>query len=175
MKLRHTAALALVGWCLAVGPKSWIAEAAGPPTIADLDFFVGDWVIEGEGVDFGGKPFKLNGHYSIERVLDGGWLASSGNFLGAKLREYWGYDSANRKFLRIVFQSNGAFAILRSAGWNDANLLWIGDVSTPDGHRISIRSTQIRKDDNDILVTWERRTDSTWTVYSKERLRRVTK
>jgi hypothetical protein len=173
MNLRHAATLALIGWCFVAALTIRTAEAAGSRKITELEFFIGSWVVQGQGVDFSGKAFKLNGHYSIERVLDGAWLTTSGDFLGAKLQEYWGYDAANQEFLRIAFQSNGTFAVLRSAGWKDASLVWIGEVTGPDGHRTAIRSTQTRKDDNEILVTWERRIDSTWKVYSSERVRRI--
>jgi hypothetical protein len=66
MNLRHAATLALIGWCFVAALTIRTAEAAGSRKITDLEFFIGSWVVQGQGVDFSGKAFKLNGHYSIE-------------------------------------------------------------------------------------------------------------
>jgi len=141
--------------------------------MADLAFFVGNWAIDGEGVDFTGKPFKISAHYLVAFDLDGAWLSASGEILGAKLREYWGYDARKHEFLRIQFQSNGTFTVLHSTGCRKDTLLWDGEGHAPNGELFVLRSNQVREDADSMLVTWERHTGTSWKVYSTERLRRI--
>ena len=93
---------------LTVASNTWAAQP-GPRKISHREFFIGDWIVQGEGVDFGGKAFKLNGRYSIERALDGAWLTTSGDFAGVKLREYWGYDVATGCFCASGFRAAARF------------------------------------------------------------------
>jgi hypothetical protein len=70
VKLRHAATFfALLGWFLSMALNTWAAQP-GPRQISDLEFFIGDWrIVQGEGVDFAGKAFQLNGRYSIDAQL----------------------------------------------------------------------------------------------------------
>jgi hypothetical protein len=106
----------------AVGGLSMGDEKTEPTRIAPLDFFVGDWHIDGE-LDLDGKRTKFEARYGIAQEAGSAWLVGTASVMGSTVHDFWGYDPTTKDFIRIQFQSDGSRGEMHSTGWQHDTLV----------------------------------------------------
>jgi hypothetical protein len=70
-----------------------------------------------------------------------------------------------------VFDSSGAFGVVRAPGWQGDRLVLEGDVRSPGGV-VRVRETITRLGPDRFRAVWEAQRNGAWSVYSVEELTR---
>jgi hypothetical protein len=151
--------------------------AAPPPAptvrsrVPELDYFVGTWSIAARDPS-SGRSFTLR--YVIEPALGGAWLSGHGisRERGLEIRDYWGRDPVAGGLVRIIFQSDGTVATVRSPGWTRNLLVFEGEARVAGGGAATVRETITPRGRARFDAVWEAKTDTGWSPYSIERLTR---
>jgi len=161
---------------LVVSLTACIRTARPPATnvsdrLADLAFFAGTWSATVEDPRNGERSTLT---YRVEPVLDGEWLAGYGHSpeLNLTVRDMWGRDPISREIFRTIFDSQGIYGVIRSAGWNGDVLVLEGEARTDEG-AVAVRETITRTGPSAFRAVWEMRTGDTWVTYSIEELTRA--
>lgn len=164
MKALAFAALLLLG---CASTRSNVAASKPDP---DLDYFVGNWVINGEDPG-SGKKFTLN--YRIEPTLDGVWLTGFADSpsMPLKIRDFWGHDPATKGLVRIIVDSGANHGVARATGWQGDTLLFEGTAHGDDGE-LTVRETITKVSASEFKAVWEAKLEKGWTAYSVEHLQR---
>jgi hypothetical protein len=149
----------------ALGSAAW-AQPEG------VDYLVGRWVASAE--DPATRETVLI-DYAVERTAGGAWLAGSGKARDGSLnsRDMWGRDPLTREIIRVVFDGSGAFATIRSPGWEGDRLVLEGEVRSPGG-TVRVRETITRQGRDRFRAVWEAYRNGAWVPYSIENLTRQT-
>lgn len=163
--------------CSPVTPPAADAAPADPPPsapaagcMAAIQYFVGSWVARAENPSTGEK-FTLR--YRVERALGGSWLAGSGESpeLGLEVQDRWGCDPVTQEIVRVIFDSQGTFAMIKSRGWDRDTLVLEGHARAKPGE-FPVRETITRLGPAEFKAVWESKSEETWTPYSVEHLTR---
>lgn len=136
----------------------------------EIQYFVGSWIAKAEDPRTGQKHTLS---YTVEPVLDGAWLAGSGESveMGVKMHDLWGYDPVSSEILRVIFDSRGTYAAVRSQGWDDEQLVLEGDSRGEKG-KIRVRETITRLSRSEFKAVWQAYLDQDWVTYSVETVSR---
>lgn len=89
-----------------------------------------------------------------------------------RARDSWGIDPANGDILRFVFDSSGAYGIVRSPGWEGSRLVLTGEAHSQGGPT-EVRETITRIGPDRFDAVWEALQDGAWKAYSVEQATRV--
>jgi hypothetical protein len=171
MRCAFVLALCL-GWTAA--SASWAqpqqAPAAAPRAGEGVDYLIGDWLASAQDPATG-KTMSID--YKVERLPGGTWLAGSGlsSDQSLKSRDIWGRDPLTREIMRLVFDSSGAFAVVRSPGWAGDKLVLEGDVRS-EGGVVRVRESITRLGPDRFRAVWEAYRNGAWVAYSIETLTR---
>jgi len=152
--------------------KRMLEAAAAPgPSVAPLAPMVGAWRVDGKNPETG-APFELD--YRITPMLDGAWLRGVGSAprLGLHIEDVWGKDPRTGEIVRVLFDSLGTFATVRSKGWVGPALVLEGEATGADGKSEPVRETLTRVSEDELRAVWESRSGGAWKTYSVETLRR---
>lgn len=149
-----------------VPPATHVSER-----LTDLAFFAGNWSAAVEDPRNGERSTLT---YRVEPVLNGEWLAGYGHSPELKLtmRDMWGRDPISREIFRTIFDSQGIYGVVRSAGWNGDVLVLEGEARTDQG-AVPVRETITRTGPSTFRAVWEMRTGDAWVTYSIEELTRA--
>lgn len=157
---------------VAGGLPAWGQGAAQSvaPTSEGVDYLVGRWVASAEDP---GTGETLVIDYEVERTAGGTWLTGSGTSRDGSLksRDMWGRDPLTGEIIRVVFDGSGAFATVRSRGWEGDRLVLEGDVRSKGG-TLRVRETITRLGPDRFRAVWEAHRNGVWTAYSIETLTR---
>jgi len=103
-----------------------------PPELEQLVYFEGSCRCE---QPTGGTAESVALTWNVERDLNGFWLIgyaeeipSATNSQPVSSRDFLGYDTAARRFVRSVVVSNGNSLNLTSSGWRGDQFVWEGSV-----------------------------------------------
>ena len=172
LRVLAAAVLAVGGVPAAAWAQAPAAAAARPPLAEGVDYLIGRWVGSAEDP---GTGERLTIDYRVEPHPGGAWLAGSGLSRDGSLksRDVWGRDPLTGEILRLVFDSSGAFGVVRSPGWQGDRLVLEGDVRSKGGI-VRVRESITRLGPNRFRATWEAQRGGAWVVYSIEELTRQT-
>ena len=122
-----------------------------PPDLDQLTYFQGTWRCEQPAGSSASEPVTLT--WTVERDLNNFWylgyaeeLTSATNRNPVNSREFLGYDTHSKRFVRLVVVGNGNSLNLSSPGWQGKKFLWEGTLIRR-GQSISIREV-ITKESN---------------------------
>jgi hypothetical protein len=169
--------IALLFLGLLTGAAAAQSDAAKPGPAADeqvtaegLQYFVGSWLAEAKDPSTG-KSFSLT--YRVEPVVGGAWITGHAEApeLGIRSRDMWGRDPRTGEIMRVIFNGNGAYATVRSKGWNGDTLVLEGDSHGKTG-TLRLRETITRLSPSEFRAVWEALRDGQWKAYSIERVTR---
>ena len=163
----------------------WMAVLASPVVAADdkprpviepnspmLDYIVGRWEVEATDPATGHVE-KIG--YEVQRFVGSAWVSGTAKSAepGFSAKDVWGHDPLTREVVRLVFDSSGTYAIVRSPGWQpDGTLVLEGDARSANGI-VRVRETIRRISANEFQATWEAQREGSWRAYSLERAKRV--
>jgi hypothetical protein len=135
-----------------------------------LQYFVGRWLASAEDPGTGRK-FTLD--YELAWILKGAWLRGGGGSpeLALEIHDLWGRDPVTREIVRVIFDSEGTFATVRSRGWQGDTLVFEGEARSK-GTSVPVRETIKKIGPAELHAVWEAKGSQGWTPYSVERLRR---
>jgi hypothetical protein len=149
------------------------ARAATEPTPPSmLDYIVGRWEVDATDPATG-KVEKIG--YEVQRFVGSAWVSGTARSAdpGFSARDVWGHDPLTKELVRIVFDSSGTYATVRSAGWQpDGTLVLEGDARSTNGI-VRVRETIRRISADEFHATWEAQREGTWRAYSIERVKRL--
>lgn len=137
----------------------------------DIQYFLGSWKAKAKDPRTGQKHTLP---YTVEPVLDGAWLAGSGESVetGVKMHDLWGHDPVSGEILRVIFDSRGTYATVRSQGWDGDKLVLEGNSRGEKGE-IRVRETITRLSSSEFKAVWEAYLDQDWITYSVETVSRL--
>jgi hypothetical protein len=140
---------------------------AGPPApapefIEASKYFIGTWKCEGTQPAGpwgpGGKAstnlkFKMEmGNFFV--ALDGDMKLDSKPPMKMAFKGINGYDAANKKMMRMDWDSTGGMASLSSAGWEGDKMVFTGEGNMM-GHQMKLRHTMTKKSDTEMTSMFE--------------------
>jgi len=121
--------------------------------LAQLDFFRGKWACAGKQFRTAfGPEHTFQGSSEVSVAADGFWHLwlyqeeRSAVHLGVKVQGMWGWDAANKQFVRASGDSAGQWETQTSTGFEGDTLRWIGKSSGPLGS-FDVRSTFTKQGD----------------------------
>lgn len=152
-------------------PGTALRFATLSPEIEPLRYFVGSW-----SATLVNPQTKKVSHlaFRVAPTLEGMWLLGQGESpeLALKIHDLWGKDSYAGEIVRVVFDSRGTHATLRSRGW-DGNTLRFEGEARGDAELIPVRETITRVGPDEFSAVWEAKSGEVWKAYSLEKLVRV--
>ena len=136
----------------------------------ELEYFVGTWLVSARDPS---TDKVLSITYKVEPSIGGKWLAGSGESSdqSVRARDSWGIDPANGDVVRFVFDSSGAYGIIRSRGWLGDRLILEGEAQSQGGPT-KVRETITRMGPDRFDAIWEAQKDGFWQAYSIEQVTR---
>ena len=156
-----------------------LISAAIALAAADLDgagrqflrYLVGTWRVDSVDPAGGGD---LRVCYSVRPFVGDQWIsgAATSKTPGFGSKDVWGYDQASGELMRTIFDSSGAYAIVRTRGWRGPMLVLHGGAKSAGG-TLQVRETIRRLSDHEFTATWEALRGGKWKPYALERARRV--
>ena len=137
----------------------------------DLRYFVGAWRVVARDP---GTNDVLTITYRVEPAAGGRWLTGEGQSsdLSVRAEDAWGIDPASGDILRFVFDSSGAYGMVRARGWNQDRLVLEGEAHSKGGPT-KVRETITRLGPDRFEAIWETLQGETWKVYSIEEATRI--
>lgn len=163
-----------LGGAQAGGPDaSASSRSTAPPgqnVPQPLQYFVGDWLVTARDPS---TNEVITITYKVEPSMGGRWLAGNGESadLSVRARDFWGVDPASGAIMRFVFDSSGAYGIVRSRGWEGERLVLEGEALSRGGPT-RVRETITRIGPNRFEAVWEALQDGAWRAYSIEQVTR---
>ena len=162
-------------------PAAKGAAAKGPEApkpaaeLAALKVFVGNWKCKGETMDSPmGAAHPFDEVNAIKADLDGFWFTftheekKSKVSPGFKAVGHWGYDSANKKYVRAAMGTWGVWETASSKGWEGDKLVWDGDsmnfMGAPKTH---FHHTFTKKSEKEIEQVFETENAGKWSTLTK--------
>jgi hypothetical protein len=128
-----------------------------PPELEQLVYFEGVWRCE---QPTGGTSESVALTWKVERDLNSFWfigyaeeIPSATNSQPVNSRDFLGYDTAARRFVRLVVVSNGNSLNLTSSGWRGDQFVWEGSV-VRTGRSIPIREVITKESANRFAATY---------------------
>jgi hypothetical protein len=116
----------------AFSPTSLAQSFSRPPELEQLVYFQGVWRCEQPTADTS-ESVALT--WKVERDLNGFWfigyaeeIPSATNSQPVSSRDFLGYDTAAKLFVRSVVVSNGNSLNLTSPSWQNNQFVWQGSV-----------------------------------------------
>lgn len=94
--------------------------------------------------------------------------------MGVKVHDLWGHDPVTGEVLRVIFDSQGTFGMVRSNGWRGEVLVFEGEARGREG-AVPVRETITRLGPSQFKAVWEARSETGWAPYSIEHLERQTR
>ena len=136
----------------------------------DLRYFVGTWLVSATDPSTS-EVRRIN--YKVQPPIEGKWLSGSGESsdLSVRSRDTWGIDPASGDIVRFVFDSSGAYGIIRSRGWVGDRLILEGEAQSQGGPT-KVRETITRSGPNRFDAVWEALKNGPWQAYSIEQVSR---
>ena len=155
---------------LAPSATSQRPAEAGPTVPKDLQYFVGTWLVTARDP---GTNKVMTIDYRVEPSAGGRWLTGTADSpdLSVRARDSWGIDPASGGILRFVFDSSGAYGIVRSRGWEGDRLVLEGEAQSQAG-ATKVRETITRTGNDQFQAVWEAWQEGRWQAYSIEQVRR---
>jgi hypothetical protein len=141
--------------------------------LKELSELAGRWYVRAENPRTGGK-FTLQ--YVLTPILGGRWVRGVGQSeeLMLQVEDLWGKDPVTGDLLRVVFDSSGTYGELRSKGWDNQTLTFLGNARSKE-HRsaIGVKLTMTRVSPDELKAVWQSQTEDGWSTYSNEVLTRI--
>jgi uncharacterized protein DUF1579 len=160
MKTRTTGftALALVGipsFCLALTMKP-------PPEMSKLAWMSGTWTCSGKTLASPmGPAHPTEATVSVRPELAGRWMVShyrekptAQNTMPIEGDEYWGYDSAEKKWDRIAIDNMGGWAAGDANDWQGNTITWLSEGMVM-GSKAKFRDTFTKRSDREVFYKGE--------------------
>ena len=141
------------------------------PTVPnELRYFVGTWLVSARDP---GTNQVMTITYKVEPSAGGRWLSGTGESSDPSVsaRDSWGIDPASGDVLRFVFDSSGAYGIVRARGWEGDRLVLEGEAQSARG-ATKVRETITRLGHDRFDAVWEALQEGRWQAYSIEQVRR---
>jgi hypothetical protein len=164
-------ALAACAAMFAAMPRNAAAQGSSAPARAvagDLDFLLGSWDVT---ATVPSDPSAEQISYEVRRLTGSSWLTGRGRSRTVDASDVWGRDPASGEIMRMVFDASGTYAVIRSPGWRDGQLVLEGDAHSANG-LVRVRETIRTIRNDEFLATWEAYRSGAWRAYSIERARR---
>jgi hypothetical protein len=142
------------------------------PTVPnELQYFVGTWHVAARDPS---TNDLMTITYKVEPSAGGRWLTGHGESsdLSVQARDSWGIDPATGDILRFVFDSSGAYGIVRAREWNGDRLVLEGEAHSKSGPT-KVRETITRLGPNRFEAVWEAMQGGSWKAYSIEEATRT--
>jgi hypothetical protein len=139
-------------------PPIPLAQALNvPPELEQLVYFQGVWRCE-QPLEETSESVALT--WKVERDLNNFWfigyaeeMPSATNSQPVSSRDFLGYDTAAKRFIRSVVVSNGNLLNLTSSGWRGDQFVWEGSVVRM-GRSIPIREVITKESANRFAATY---------------------
>jgi hypothetical protein len=160
MKTRITGftALVLIGipsFCLALTVKP-------PPEMSKLAWMSGNWTCSGKTLASPlGPAHPTEATVSVRPELAGRWMVShyrekqtAQNTMPIEGDEYWGYDSAEKKWDRIAIDNMGGWAAGDANDWQGKTITWLSEGMVM-GAKAKFRDTFTKKSDREVFYKGE--------------------
>jgi hypothetical protein len=144
---------------------------AAQPNSPVLDYIVGRWEVDATDPTTG-QTEKIG--YEVQRFVGSAWVSGTAKSTdpGFAAKDVWGRDPLTGEVIRIVFDSSGTYATVKSPGWKeDGTLVLEGDARSAKGI-VRVRETIRRISADEFHATWEAQRDGHWRAYSVERAKR---
>ncbi|MBD2074602.1 DUF1579 family protein [Phormidium sp. FACHB-592] len=116
----------------ALSPTSLAQSFSLPPELEQLVYFQGVWRCEQPTA---GTAESVALTWKVERALNGFWfigyaeeMPSATKAQPISSRDFLGYDTAAKRFVRSVVVGNGNALNLTSSGWQNNQFVWQGSV-----------------------------------------------
>ena len=151
--------LIVAALALAIG-----SETAEQPS--RLAFLIGTWRVL--SVDPAGGE-NLHVCYSVKPFVGDKWISGSATSAtpGFGSRDVWGEDRASGELVRIIFDTSGTYAVVRSPGWRGDTLVLEGDARSMRGP-LRVRETIRRLSADRFRATWDALRHGKWSTYAIE-------
>lgn len=128
---------ALAGKPPASAPTKSVPQGPRPaPQLESLAWLLGTWSCQGSVSLEGKGPMTAEGTYTLEKDLDGFWIAgrfesapSKANPVPHVMKDFWTYSEAKRSFIRVDLDNMGDFARTTSRGFEKGKLEWSGTIT----------------------------------------------
>ena len=147
------------------------APAARPAAPAALQYFVGTWTVTARDP---ASQEVVTINYQVEPNTGGKWLSGRGESADRSIaaRDSWGIDPATGQIVRFIFDSSGAYGVVRAPGWDGDRLVLTGEAHAKSGPT-KVRETITRHGPERFDAVWEALVDGAWKPYSIEQARRL--
>jgi hypothetical protein len=153
------------------------AEAVAPPPrpapeMDQLKFFVGKWKCEGKSFasPMTGPEHSVKASADDRLDADGHWQhwtyeeKKTKEHPGIKIHGMWGWDAANKRFVRAAADNTGGWDTATSPGMQGDKIVWTGEISGPLG-KVPFHQTFTKKSDKEWTHALEVKTpDGKWVA-----------
>jgi hypothetical protein len=170
----------LLALLLAASPAGTQPRAAPRPAaeMEQLKFLLGKWRCEGKAFVSAAGPehtFKA----AAEAKLDGGGHWQTFTYEEKRSKEHpdlvihgtWGWDAANKRFVRAAADDHGAWDSATSPGLQGDKLVWTGELSGPLG-KVPFRQSFIKADKQWSFAIEVKAADGKWAPWNEVTCRR---
>lgn len=139
-------------------PEGAMAAPKPAPELAQLKPFLGSWNCSGKAFASPmGPEHSSKGSLSTRMDLGGFWYAIHYDEMKTKenpspfrVAAFWGYDSAQKKFVAVSVDGMGGYGTSTSAGWEGDKMVFTGDYAGMGPNKMPGRDTFTKKGDNEI-------------------------
>jgi len=146
-----------------------------PPEMSKISSLTGNWHCTGRTLASPmGPEHPTEGTVSVHSELAGRWMVShykekktAQNPMPLEADEYWGYDSAEKKWDRIAIDSWGGWSAGDAKEWEGSSITWMSegmmngakakfrDTFTRKGEREAVYKGQMQAPDGKWVDAWE--------------------
>jgi hypothetical protein len=174
--MKRVLSLVAVVWLMIVASPGLAgderARSETQPNPPMLEYLVGRWEVDATDPTTG-QVEKIG--YEVQRFVGSAWVSGTAKSADPSFsaKDVWGHDPLTRELIRVVFDSSGTYAIVRSPGWKkDGTLVLEGDARSTNGI-VRVRETIRRISADEFHATWEAEREGSWRAYSVERAKRL--
>ena len=142
------------------------------PEMDKVKWMVGTWQCTGKAMASPmGPEHPTEATVTSEMTMDGFWSLShyrekktAQNPMPISGDEYWGYDSTEKMWDRVVVDNMGGFATGNSKGWEKGKLVWMSE-GMMGGQKMKFRDTFTEKSPREVNYVGQMGTpDGKWAV-----------
>ena len=133
-----------------------------PPEMSKLSWMSGNWTCSGRTLPSPmGPAHPTEGTVSIKADLGGRWMVAhyrekktTQNTMPFDGDEYWGYDSAEKKWDRIAIDNMGGWSAGDANDWQGNTITWMSE-GMMGGKKAKFRDTFTKKSDREVFYKGE--------------------
>lgn len=140
----------------AVAPAPAPAKPKPAAEMDQLKLFVGKWRCEGKvfANAMSGPEHAFKGSAEAKLVSGGHWQSfvyletKSKDHAGVEVHGLWGWDAANKRFVRATGDDSGSWDSATSPGFQSDRLVWTGELAGPMG-KLPFHHSFVKKSDRE--------------------------